>query len=850
VSINKRLIEEIKHEKIYRNKSVEEVFKELETSADGLTTEEAEKRQKLYGFNTLKARQKTDSLTLLISQFKNPIVIILLFASVLSFVLGEPVDGIIIISLIFLSNFLGFKQEKRASDTVAQLLSIIQSKISVFRDGTIKEILEHEIVIGDIVILSAGKTIPGDCLILEAKDLFINEATLTGETFPVEKTPGIVSKDTPMNKRINILYMGTNVVSGNGKAIVVKTAKDTEFGKISERLRLRPAETEFERGIKKFGNFLIRITLILVIAIFFFSALLQHGIFESLLFSLSLAVGITPELLPTIISITLSQGAKKMAQDKVIVKRLNSIQNLGSMNVLCSDKTGTLTEGKPKIKDFIDFEGNSNHKAFLYAYINAYYQKGYENPIDAAILQHKTLDITEYQKLDEIPYDFIRKRLSILVSNKNESILISKGAFNNILSICSKVETSNEEIKPIAEITDSLTNKFVELSSQGLRVLGIAYKDLGNISVIHNEDEKDLTFLGFLILFDPLKAEIKETILKMNNLGILLKVVTGDSSLVAKNLGIQLGMVNTRVITGTEMHRLSDEALLHLVNNIDIFAEVEPNQKERIILSLKKFGNVVGYIGDGINDATALHAADVGISVDSAVDVAKEAADIVLLERNLKVLINGIISGRKTFANTLKYIFITTGANFGNMFSMAGASLFIPFLPLLPPQILLTNFITDFPAVNISTDNVDDNWVNSPKRWDINFILKFMLVFGLTSSFFDYLVFFVLLYGIGATPEEFHTAWFLESVLTELFIILVIRTQSRFYKSKPSKALLYSIIFVSLIVFAFPYTPLNLLFNFVPLPFPLVLLILAITIGYVFTSEGVKVLFYKKVKLQ
>lgn len=850
MSINKRVIEKIEQRKIYRDKTAEEVFKELNTSINGLSSEEAQKRLDLYGYNTIRSRKKTDSLTLLLNQFKSPLIIILFFASILSYVLGESTDGTIIISILILSCLLGFKQERSATNAVEKLLSLTEIKSTVLRDGVVKVIPEPEIVVGDIIVMSAGNGIPADCLVLESKDLFINEATLTGETFPVEKRAGVVDKDAPINKRTNILYMGTSVVSGSGKAVVVRTGKETEFGKIAEKLRLAPLETEFEQGIRRFGNFLVIITLLLVVAIFFFSITLYHDIFDSFLFSVSLAVGITPELLPAIITITLSNGAKDMYTKKVIVKKLNAIENFGSMNVFCSDKTGTLTEGNVQIKDYVNYDGVTTEKVLNYAYINSYHQKGYENPIDTAVLGHKKFDVSGFKKLDEIPYDFIRKRLSILVSieNTRDTLLITKGAFNKVLEVCSTVENHDGKIVNINDFSTEIKNKYDEYGKNGFRVLGLAYKKFTDIQIITIDHEKDMTFLGFLILYDPLKKDIKETIKRMNDYGIILKVITGDNELVARNIGTQLEMVNSDVLTGPRIRNLSDEALMKLVNDIDIFAEVEPNQKERIIIALKKSGNVVGYIGDGINDATALHAADVGISVDNATDVAKDASQIVLMERNLEVLVDGVIAGRTTFANTMKYIFITTSANFGNMFSMAGSSLFLPFLPLLPKQVLLTNFITDFPTIYLSQDKVDEDWIKKPRRLNVKLVRRFMLVFGITSSAFDYIVFIVLILSVGTTPDEFRTTWFLESILTELFIIFVMRTEKLLFKSKPEKKMTIAIIVVSILIFIFPYSPLNTILGFVPLPPHLVLIIFIITASYIFTSELVKRFFYRKVK--
>jgi Mg2+-importing ATPase len=648
--------------------------------------------------------------------------------------------------------------------------------------------------------------------------------------------------------------MGTHVISGIGKAVVLTTGIDTEFGKISERLKLRPQETEFERGVRQFGFFLMEITLILVIVIFAINVLLKRPALDSFLFSLALAVGLTPQLLPAIISINLAHGAKLMAQVKVIVKRLASIENFGSMNVLCSDKTGTLTDGIVQLQSALDINGNQSEKILLYAYLNASFESGFINPIDEAIRTFKKFDISGYVKLDEEPYDFIRKRLSILLTEPDDTshdakrqIVITKGALKNVLSVCTKAEMGEGKIVDLPTVQDKIQKKYEEYSNLGYRTLGIAYK-VGIESLHESEHESDMIFLGFITLFDPLKTNIINTINELKALGVNLKIITGDNRLIAANVVSQIGIVNGQILTGPELHQMSDSALLKKVTDISIFAEVEPNQKERIIIALKKAGYVVGYMGDGINDASALHAADVSISVDSAADVAKEAADIVLLEKNLQVLINGVKAGRITFANTLKYVFMATSANFGNMFSMAGASLFLSFLPLLPKQILLTNLLTDFPEMTIASDAVDNELIMQPRRWDIGFIQKFMLTFGLISSLFDYLTFGVLIFLVKATDTQFRTGWFIESVVSASLIVLVIRTRKSFYKSAPGKYLALATFFIVVITMFLPYTPLAGLLGFQPLPIWVLLVIAAIVAFYIATAEMGKKLFYKIVK--
>jgi Mg2+-importing ATPase len=537
-----------------------------------------------------------------------------------------------------------------------------------------------------------------------------------------------------------------------------------------------------------------------------------------------------------------------MAQKKVIVKRLSSIENFGSMNVICSDKTGTLTEGIVQLQSALDVDGNESEKVLLQAYINAFYETGFTNPIDKAIRDNKQFDLSGYLKQDEIPYDFIRKRLSILVSYNNSHLMVTKGALQNVLDVCSSVETKDGKVVDIAKNLDQIRKHFEEFSKKGFRTLGVAYKNMGSDSRFTKDQESGMIFSGFLILFDPPKPNILETITGLRNLGVSLKIITGDNHLVAANVSQQMGLKNTKIMTGSDLGHLSDSALMKKVGAVDVFAEIEPNQKERIILALKKAGNVVGYMGDGINDASALHVADVGISVESAVDVAKDAADIVLLEKGLEVLVQGVREGRITFANTLKYVFMATSANFGNMFSMAGVSLFLPFLPLLPKQILLTNLMTDFPEMTIATDNVDNEMVNYPRRWDIKAIRKFMITFGIVSSVFDFITFGLLLLILHATQVQFRTGWFLESVISASMIVLVIRSRKPFFRSQPGKYLLIATLSIFAVTLILPFTPLAGIFGFSPLPIHFLLLIGLIVLCYILTAEMVKKVFYKKVK--
>jgi len=827
--------------------SQQEAFRRLSSENIGLKAADAANRLRRYGSNILERSAISSTFLLFLSQFKSPVTLMLVAAALLSAGLGDVPDTIIILVIVLISSFLGFWQERGAANAVAELLKMVQLHCTVLRDGQKKEVPMENAVPGDVISLSAGDIVPGDSLLLESQELFVDEAAFTGETYPVEKKSGILPAETVLARRSNALFMGTNVISGKATALVIKTGIHTEFGKISATLQLKAPETDFERGIRKFGYMLMEITLLLVILIFGINVFLHKPVLDSFMFSLALAVGLTPQLLPAIISVNLSTGARRMAKQKVIVKRLSSIENFGSMNILCSDKTGTITEGKVKLKDTLDSSGVPSDKVMQYAWLNASLQQGFNNPIDVAICNaYKDKSKNNFIVQAEIPYDFIRKRLTIQVKNDLENFAVTKGALNIILGICDKVETK-DGVVPMARLKKQIQQQYETLSNAGYRTLGVAYKP-GEVD--HNftrDDEKEMIFLGFITLFDPPKANMPATLTKLQNLGVKLKIITGDNALVAKSLAIQIGTKDPQVLTGADMQQMSNAALTHKAGLTDIFAEVEPSQKERIILLLKKADNVVGYMGDGINDAPALHTADVGVSVDAAVDVAKKAADIVLLSQDLEVLCDGILEGRKTFTNTMKYIFMATSANFGNMFSMAGASLFLPFLPLLPKQILLTNLLTDFPEMTIATDNVDEVNIQSPQQWDLGFIRRFMVTFGLISSLFDYLIFGVLLYIIHAGEKTFQTGWFVESVISATLIVLVVRTRLPFFKSLPGKYLVIATLAVLTAVLVLPVTPAATWFGFVPLSMDYYGCMLLILIAYMLLAEFCKQLFYRKI---
>lgn len=783
-------------------------------------------------------------LRLIGSQLNSPITLILIAAAVLALFLRDPADGAIILAIILIGAVLGFWQEYAAAHALESLKSLVAARSRVLRDGGEIEAAADAIVPGDVVVLSAGSTIPGDCRLLESKDLFVNESALTGESFPVEKQPGLAGADSPLSKRTNVLYQGTHVVSGEGRGVVVSTGEETELGKIGGRLRLRPPQTEFEHGVRRFGYLLLEVTLLLVLSIFVVHLALLRPPLEAFLFALALAVGLTPQMLPAVISVNLAFGARRLAERQVIVRRLSSIENFGSMNVLCSDKTGTLTEGVVRVEQAVDCEGVPCSEALGAAQINARFETGFGNPIDDALRAMPFDDVGE-AKLDEIPYDFVRKRLSVLVRNGGETRLITKGAVSTVLPVCGEARTASGRIIPLAEARPRIESLHREFGSQGRRTIAVACRTLAGDRVVR-ADETGMTFLGLLVLHDPPKAGMRETIGELHSLGVSLKVITGDNAAVAGSVAGSVGLDGARLLTGDDLRRLSDDALVSRARAVDVFAEIEPNQKERIILALKKGGDVVGYLGDGINDATALHAADVGISVDQAVDVAKEAADIVLLRHDLDVLVEGVRQGRATFANTLKYVFLATSANFGNMFSMAGASLFLSYFPLLPRQILLTNFLTDLPEMTIARDRVDDALIQAPQRWDIGLIQRFMIVFGILSSVFDYITFGVLLLILGAGMNEFRTGWFVESVVSACAVVLVVRSREPVWKSRPGAALLTTTLLVIAATIALPYTPAAPLLGFEPLPASFLLPLLLIVTAYAAAAEWTKQVFFRK----
>ena len=791
------------------------------------------------------------ALQLLLSRFKTPLVLILIVAAVISLAVGDWPDAVIVLGIVLMTAVLGFFQEYRASRAVDALRESVALQASVLRDGRLQSIPAADIVPGDVVELSAGSLVPADSRVLEARDCFVNQALLTGETLPVEKQPGLCAADASLPQRANCVFRGTSLRSGWARVLVVRTGRGTLYGALADRLVSRPPETEFERGLRRFGTMLIRLMLVVVVVVLAVNILLQKPTVDTLLFAAALAVGLSPELLPAILTITLSHGARAMAGRGVIVKRLSAIENLGSMDTLCTDKTGTLTRGVIVLDAATDLGGQESDDVLRQAWLNASLQTGIRNPLDDALVERGRLagcTRGDVAKLDEIPYDFLRRRLTVVVSTTDPATacMITKGAVENVLDACSLARVGGQDVALDARVRDTVMQGFEAASQKGFRVLALATRLLPPHARLSRDDERQMTLVGLLLFFDPPEPQVATTLAALRDLGVDVKIITGDNRFVTRHVADAIGMAVVGTLTGSELQQLPDEALWHRAPAITLFTEIDPNQKERIIAALRRTGHVVGYLGDGINDAPALHAADVGISVDSAVDVAREAADLVLLRHDLDVLRQGIDEGRHTFANTLKYVFISISANFGNMISMAAASLFLPFLPLLAKQILLNNFMSDIPAMGIAADNVDREWERTPHRWDIGLIRRSMLTFGLTSTVFDLITFGALLALAGENRDIFRTGWFLESLLTQVWILFVIRTYRPFYRSPPGRFLLWSGIAVMGVALALPLLPIADVFGLVPLPARIVVAILAITSLYVVVSEASKRYFYRR----
>lgn len=831
---------------------IDQLLDRLKTTKTGLSNEEAAYR--LQHAPKLE-RHNVRVWELLADQFGSPIIILLFASSILSFFLNDQTNAAIILFILVASGLLGFWQEWSAADAVKKLLSMIESKANVVRDGVACSIPVNEIVDGDIVVLATGDVIPGDGRLIESRDLYVNESALTGESFPVEKATGVLADNLTLGQRTNCVFLGTHVLSGSGLAVIVGVGADTEFGRVSQRLGEAAPESGFEKGLKNFGFLLIKVAIAITTVVFICKITTHTPLGESLLLALSLAVGMTPQLLPAITAVVMAAGAKAMAEAHVIVKQLIAIENFGSMTVLCSDKTGTLTEGVVTLHACHDVNGNPCDNTLRLAVINARLQSGFTNPIDQALCTAGEFNLDQVKKLDEAAYDFSRRRLSVLVDDGSHRFMITKGAMAHILECCTTAKTPDGQIVDLSEMRSAIDEHFLSLSNQGFRVLGLATREWSNAS-IKKSDECDLTFVGFVVLSDPPKPGIDDTLNQLRDLGISLKIITGDNRIVAAALGRQVGIKNLEVITGHDLKELDEKELSDRAAQVDLFAEVEPNQKEQIIRVLKKSGQVVGYMGDGINDASALHAADVGISVATAVDVAKEAAQVILLEHDLSVLIRGVREGRRTFANTLKYVFFVVAGNFGYMFSLAVASIFMrPFLislgispfdePLLPGQILLVNLLADFPAMALASDSVDPELTERPRKWDVRSLTQFMIVFGLCSSCFDFVTFGISAAYFRADEITFHTIWFIESVLTGLLIMFVVRTPHSFFLSRPGALFLASSFAVGIVAILLPYSLFARTLGFTPLSLDKLQAIGIICVFYGIGMEIVKFCFHQ-----
>jgi len=825
-----------------------ELFTALGTTAQGLTSEQAKARQALYGRNDISPIRKRPAIIRFLEHFKNLLIIILLIAAAISVFVGEFTDATIIFIIVIVSVTLDFFQEYKAENAADLLKQKLISKAAVFRDGEQVELPITEIVPGDLIFLAAGDLVPADARVLAERDFYINQSALTGEPFPVSKTDGVEDRDTPLTEAGNYIFLGTSVVSGTATAIITRTGMSTEFGKVAKTLVERPPETEFERGLKQFSYLMSKFVFFLVIFVFFINALFRHGVLESLLFSVALAVGMTPELLPMILSLNLSKGSIAMSQKGAIVKHPESIQNFGSMDVLCTDKTGTLTENQIALVRHLDTEGNDSENVLLYSYINSFFDTGLKSPLDEAILKFRHIDIDIYRKIDEIPFDFLRKRVSVIVSKGSGRILVAKGAPEEVLRVCSKRERGGV-VEPLTQAgKEQITTIYQAQSAAGFRTLAVCYRSVPDDQAKFSAtDEEGMILVGLVTFIDPPKESARDSVQLLARSGIELKILTGDNELVAKKTCDLIDLPVKGVLTGAEIEHLDEETLSRVVENVTIFSRMTPVQKNRVMIALKRNGHVVGFMGDGINDAPSIREADVGISVENAVDIAKESADIILLKNDLRILNDGVLEGRKTFGNTMKYILMGTSSNFGNMFSVAGASLFLRFLPMLPIQILLNNLLYDVSESTIPTDNVDASYISTPKKWDIEFIKKFIMVFGPISSVFDFITFFVLLFIFNADAALFQTAWFIESICTQTLVIFVIRTRVvPFYKSRPSIPLLVSTLLIVAIACILPFTVIGSIFSFVPPPVSFFAVLAGLVAGYLIITELVKRWFYRK----
>lgn len=828
--------------------TVHELLESLETTLTGLAADQAVERLVRFSSNVLRTKRLRTLLLQFLAKFRNPLVVILLFASSISALTGDAISFFIIAAIVLMSVTLDFIQEYRAGEAAERLRQSVAVRAKVLRGGNPIEVPLAELVPGDVALLAAGALVPGDGRVLEAKDFFVNEALITGEPYPVHKVSAELPDEQEILSANNTVLQGTSVVSGTAKVLVCRTGADTVVGGIADSLVVKAPATAFERGAQSFGLLIMRLTFFLVLFVLVINALFHRPWLESFLFAVALAVGLTPELLPMVVTVTLSRGALRMAGKSVIVKRLASIHDLGSMDVLCTDKTGTLTEARVHLERSVDGFGRESRRVLELAYLNSFFETGLKSPLDDAILEHTETHTTGWNKINEVPFDFERRRVSVLVDNGTTRLLVVKGAPEDILSISSRFEgDSPEDLHPMDKgALEKINSQFEFLGQNGFRVLGIAWRQVGP-ERFHAAigDETELTFAGFAAFHDPPKESAKSSLANLAASGVSVKVITGDNELVTEHICRRLELPVTGILTGAQIRQMDDQALTAQVEKVNLFCRVTPAQKNRILLAMKRRNHVVGYLGDGINDAPSLHSADIGISVDSAVNVAKDAADMIMLKRDLGVLHEGVMEGRRTFGNISKYIMMGTSSNFGSMFSMAGASLILPFLPMLPLQILLNNLLYDLSEVPIPLDNVDQDYLYRPRQWDMNFIRNFMLIIGPVSSVFDFLTFYVMLSVFHAGEELFHTGWFIESVATQVLVIFIIRTRRNPFKSRPNIWLTTSSLAVVTAAAALPFTPLSGVLGFVQPP-PLFFLILAgMVLCYLLAVEVIKRWFFR-----
>ncbi|MCL5407236.1 MAG: magnesium-translocating P-type ATPase [Patescibacteria group bacterium] len=824
-----------------------DILAKLETKENGLTIEEAKKRLLQYGSNQIVSQNEKGVILKFLSKFTSPLIVMLISIAILSYFFGEKINSMIILLMALLSGVLSFIQEYHASESAKKLNAMVKIVVRVWRSGQKKDIPLAEIVPGDVVELTSGKMIPADLRIISSQNLFINQAVLNGEAFPAKKNPSQgFKKAESLWDNDNLAFMGSNIASGTGTGLVLQTGKNTEFGKLSHEVTKIGGQTSFEKGINNFSWLMIKFTFVLVIIIFIINAIFKGNILDSLLFSLAIAVALTPEMLPMIVAINLSKGAIDMAKKKVIVKELRAIQNFGAMDILCTDKTGTLTINEIVLIKHCDPQGKESDELLRLAYLSSHFQEGSENLFDRAIQNHKKFDSSNCRKIYEIPFDFSRRLSSIVLKIDAKKQLISKGAPEEIFSRSNKYLV-NDKISPLTtEVKNDLQKLYDDYSRDGFRVLGLGFKEVEEKSDYSVTDEKDLTFVGFVAFLDPPKPTAKDAIELLNSYKIDLKILSGDNELVTRKICSEVGIKISNVLSGEMIEKLNDLQLQAEIEKVNVLIRLSPMQKKRVIEVLRN-QHTVGFLGDGINDAPALRAADVGISVDNAFDVAKETAEIILLEKDLSILGNCVVEGRKTFANIIKYIKVGSSSNFGNMLSMSGASIFLPFLPALPSQLLLNNFLYDVSQVALPTDNVDTDYLIQPRPWDIKYIKEFMLFVGPVSSIFDFTTFGVMWYVFHASPELFRTGWFVESLCTQILVIFIIRTKKiPFIQSRPSKTLIYTTLSIVLLTSFLPYSPVARYFGFEPLPILFFGFLLGIVVLNMLLTQIVKNWFIKK----